>query len=210
MSNIDHYNYHSVGDDWLAAYSSGALTYAQSLLISCQSDMQPGLRRRVERIDEVGGAFLESAEGEALSDSFSDRLARALDKAEKPSVEPVGVEQAEFEWIPNSLHDYFLQTGKSVHWSKVAPGVERMPLSSKGDGRLYLLKVRAGMAMPEHSHSGEEWSLILQGGYHVGDTGYSRGDLHREDENCTHQPVIDDDGHDCISLVYDEGPVKIC
>ncbi|MEO1136951.1 MAG: transcriptional regulator, partial [Pseudomonadota bacterium] len=51
-------------------------------------------------------------------------------------------------------------------------------------------------------------TLILQGGYHVGSKGYVRGDLHGEDESCSHQPIIDDHGEACISLVADEGRLK--
>lgn len=61
--------------------------------------------------------------------------------------------------------------------------------------------------MPEHSHVGEEWTLILQGSYHVGTTQYTRGDLKIEDENCTHMPIIDP-GKDCICLVLTEGPMQ--
>src|SRR5690606_35882118 len=40
------------------------------------------------------------------------------------------------------------------------------------------------------------------------DTGYVRGDLHREDETCLHTPIIDDDKEACITLVAIEGGLK--
>ena len=72
--------------------------------------------------------------------------------------------------------------------------------------RLYLLKAKGGMKMPEHSHKGEEWSLILTGSYSIGDKTYRRGDLHIEDDTVTHAPHIDE-GEDCICLVMTEGPL---
>lgn len=83
-------------------------------------------------------------------------------------------------------------------------------LALMADGRetLYLLKAKPGMKMPKHSHHGEEWALILQGGYHIGAEGYVRGDLHREDGDCTHQPIVDDHGEACITLVASEGGLK--
>ena len=90
-------------------------------------------------------------------------------------------------------------------WKKMGFGVERMPIHNDGGEKLYLLKSRPGLKMPHHSHKGEEWALILQGGYHVGETGFVYGDLHREDETCAHQPVIDDHGQACITLVAAEG-----
>ena len=87
-------------------------------------------------------------------------------------------------------------------------GIARIPLMEENGEKLYLLKSRPGMKMPKHSHHGEEWALILQGGYHAEGQGYIRGDLHREDESCTHRPIVDDDGEACITLVASEGGLK--
>ena len=62
--------------------------------------------------------------------------------------------------------------------------------------------------MPDHSHTGEEWTLILTGSYTVGEKRFTRGDLHIEDETETHAPHIDE-GEDCICLVMTQGPLKM-
>lgn len=202
-------HFYSAEDEWLAAYSAGALSEAKRLVIECQLDVKPALSARVDRMDWIGGAFLESAKGEALSPGFSARLQDAIRTAGAGAAEPRDERDdagpAGENWAPKPLLDFLARSDIALRWRKSGPGVERAVLFEEDGERLYLLKARPGLKMPLHSHRGQEWTLILQGGYHVGAAAYGRGDLHCEDESCTHQPIIDDHGEVCISLVADEG-----
>lgn len=211
MTNQQHQSFHTVDSEWLAAYSAGALSDAKRLLIGCQIALQPRLAASVERIDQIGGAFVETAKGEDLSDRFERNLAAALDRAESapgPAASAATTSRPAEAWMPGPLQDFLDKSEIKLNWRQGGPGVERAPLYEEGGERVYLLKARPGLKMPVHSHAGQEWTLILQGGYHVGGTGYVRGDLHGEDEGCSHQPIIDDHGEACISLVADEGRLK--
>ncbi len=96
----------------------------------------------------------------------------------------------------------------SLRWKKLGFGVSRATIANDNGEEIYLLKAKPGLKIPDHTHQGEKWALILQGGYHVRDTGYGPGDLHRENENCTHNPIVDDHGEACITLVALEGELK--
>ncbi|QJB69473.1 ChrR family anti-sigma-E factor [Parasphingorhabdus halotolerans] len=212
MNSSTQTAFHSVGEEWLASYCAGGLSRAKHLLISCQSALKPELSSRIDAMDQVGGALLESAQGEALS---SDFFARVLDKMESmPVSEEAGASQAQPEnsagksWVPSPLEDFLKNIGQELKWKKLGFGVERASLANDNGEELYLLKARPGLKVPRHTHEGEEWALILQGGYSVGDESYGLGDLHREDESCTHQPIVDDDGEACITLVALEGSLK--
>ncbi|WP_428407863.1 cupin domain-containing protein [Hyphococcus sp.] len=203
------FHFHTAGEEWLAAYSAGVLSEAKSLLLECQIALQPHLAAQLAQIDCIGGEFLESAKGEPLSADFSARLSDAIARAEN-NAHSAGVGEADAArgaegWAPKPLTAFLTRSEISLKWKKSGPGVSRALLSEVNGERLYLLKSRPGMVMPVHSHKGQEWTLVLQGGYHVGQSAYARGDLHCEDESCKHQPVIDDDGEECISLVADEG-----
>lgn len=201
------FHFHTANEEWLAAYSAGVLSEAKCLLLECQLAMQPRLAAQLAQIDCIGGEFLESAKGEPLSEGFSTRLSAAIAQVEKDrhGVEAPRRKDTPEAWAPKPLMDFIKRSEISLKWKKSGPGVSRAVLCENDGERLYLLKSRPGMVMPVHSHKGQEWTLVLQGGYHVGDNAYGRGDLHCEDEHCRHQPVIDDDGEDCISLVADEG-----
>jgi len=81
-------------------------------------------------------------------------------------------------------------------------------LGGRDTERLYLLRAKRGISLPEHSHTGEEWTLLLTGGYEASGVNYTRGDLHISNDEVEHSPKLD--GHeDCMCLVMTEGPLKL-
>lgn len=204
MSNASEHPFVTVGQEWLALYAAGSLSPAKHLIIDCQAAIDPRLRETLHKFDHIGGAFLESAKSEPLTEEFWTRLSNSLDDADASHSE-FTEHDADEPWMPAPLRRFLDASQITVDWKKSGPGVERARLMETENERLYLLKARPGLKMPLHSHRGQEWTLILQGGYHVGDKGFARGDLHGEDETCMHQPIIDDDGEECVSLVVDDG-----
>lgn len=205
-------NYHTVEEEWLVSYCAGGLSPAKRMLLDCQAALNAAFASRVGDIETVGGVLLETAKGEALSDDFMSGLWTKIDDAsaepKKQKMTKESDQAVSDNWIPSPLNALMTQAQKSMNWKNMGFGMARIPILDDGHEKLYLLKSKPGMKMPEHSHHGEEWALILQGGYHVGDQGFAYGDLHREDENCTHQPIIDDHGEACITLVASEGGIK--
>ncbi len=208
MTDQSSQNIHSADEEVMAAHAAGTLPAGQHLVLTCQADLQPDIAQRLAVYDAVGGAVIETAKSEDLSDAFIGRLMEALgDGEETESSIPAAYNTP--AWMPTALSEFMDRADIKLKWRAVGPGVQHAPINtSKSGERIYLLRAAPGTKMPIHSHSGEEWTLILQGGYHVGETGYERGDLHCEDEACEHQPIIDDDGEACISLVVDQGRLK--
>jgi len=204
----------TVDDDWLAMQSAGSLSPFKQLLLACQADINPRLRGALASNDHVAGAMLESAKPADLSDDFMARLNARL--AAGYQVDPAtGTDAATSsetgqnpEWMPAPLSDYLRRSGRRLKWRSAGLGVQQARLGRNNRGeRLYLLRARPGLPVPRHSHSGQEWTLLLAGGYKAGSQQFVAGDLHQEDEACMHDLRIDDDGP-CISLVVDEGKLK--
>jgi putative transcriptional regulator len=61
--------------------------------------------------------------------------------------------------------------------------------------------------MPNHGHAGEEFTMVLAGGYRDAQGSYRRGDVEVADGDVVHQPVADADG-DCVCLVVTRGDLK--
>lgn len=204
----------TVDDDWLAMQSAGSLSPFKQLLLTCQADIHPRLRDAFASNDHVAGALLESAKPAVISDDFLTRLNARLDTEEKArpaasSDKPTGSAETERpDWMPAPLADYMRRSGRPLKWRSAGLGVQqaRLGRSRRGE-RLYLLRARPGLPVPRHSHSGQEWTLVLEGGYKSGSQQFVAGDLHQEDEACMHDLRIDDDGP-CISLIVDEGKLR--
>jgi len=209
MTSLSEHSTARVSDEWLMSYSAGTLSMPKQMVISCQAALKPELARDLSMLDCVGGVTLESAPAAELSDDFLARLTDRLD-ADDEEARPIGTQASASapEWMPQPLSDTLKGADKDLKWRRVGPQVEYAPIySTNNDEHLYMLRAPAGVSLPRHTHQGEEWTLILEGGYHVGEQGYVAGDVHCEDENCTHQPVIDDDGP-CIALIAIEGKLR--
>jgi len=204
------------------AYASGRLSPARHAIIAWQSKTSPDVKSDIAFQDYIAAHLMPESQDVPLSSDFFDRLETRLngDGADDWRVEDIQtlsmptlskLERGEQdgEASPKSLSQDYLARLK---WKTLVPGVSMShvmgPEKAKDGERLFFLKVKGGMKMPVHSHNGEEWTLVLQGGYNVGETQYNCGDLHISNDNDEHAPHIHP-GQDCICLVMTEGPLKM-
>ena len=74
-------------------------------------------------------------------------------------------------------------------------------------GTLRLFKIAPGMAIPLHTHNGNEMTLILKGSYSDELGRFKAGDVADLDNDTDHQPIADTQ-EDCICLIATEAPLK--
>jgi putative transcriptional regulator len=109
------------------------------------------------------------------------------------------------------LRDYLGDAGgdlEALPWRRMGGPVSGITLSRPGAPEtLRLLRIKAGAAVPRHTHAGTELVMVLAGGFkdHVGQ--YLRGDVSVCDGALDHQPVADADG-DCICLSVTDAPLR--
>ena len=181
----------------LMAFSAGSLEEPYAVVVSTHIAMCEACREQVKRTDLIGGALLAAEPGAALSDGALDRLTAALDAAD---VAPVPV--APRSDVPAPIARYLPDGIEGIRWRFSGPGVAvaDLPSSKSAKGRLMLLKVAAGRKVPEHSHGGQELTLILSGAYRDRFGVFASGDIADHDEDVEHQPIAEP-GEDCICLV---------
>ena len=212
MNNRSVHNDHTLDHEWLIEYAAGGLSLAKRVVIACQAALNGDVHKRLRAAEEISASFLETAHGDQVSEQFFDKLHDQLDASAQEYTDEIAERSrssllnADNRWAPGPLSKFIAEMGDRFEWKSVGR-IERAVLGDFDGDRLYLLKARGGTKLPHHSHTGEEWTLVLQGGYHAGGVGFGPGDLHREDADCHHQPIIDA-GEDCISLVADEGRLR--
>lgn len=197
-------------EDIITEYSAGKLSPAKHLMVACQSEISEQVADRVAFQENIAASMIEDGASEALSPLFMGNVLAALPAQDKDVSYPR--REPSQGMAPKSLRHMLGHGLKDMKWKSLVPGVAVHDIlgnrHTKDGDRLYLLKAKGGMKMPEHSHHGEEWTLILSGSYRTGEKQFSRGDLHIEDETETHAPHIDE-GEDCICLVMTQGPLKM-
>jgi len=198
-------------DDIIWEYVAGHLSPAKHAIMSCAIELNESLAESAALQTAMASIFLDEVHAEPLSKLF---IGEALEKipfnpSKFPANDTVRIEDNIAQTPTQTFIDKTVLD--AVQWKSLIPGVAVHDVlgnrKTKDGDRLYLLKAKGGMCMPEHSHTGEEWSLILTGSYEVNGKTYRRGDLHIENETSgVHSPEISE-GEDCICLIMTEGPL---
>ncbi|BAS00182.1 ChrR family anti-sigma-E factor [Blastochloris viridis] len=178
-----------------------------SNLIEAHLELSPRNHGYLRDLDTMGGIMLAEAQPIALT-GRDTWLATIMAKDTLPP-SPIRLEtrQPADPVLPAAIRRLVGRPLADVAWKTVLPGLKECHLGGT-DGEASLLWIRAGRAMPSHSHSGLEATLVLKGGFKDVSGHYERGDIAVADETVDHKPVADDD-EDCICFVVSEGHVKL-
>jgi len=201
---------HHPSETLLTQYCSASLSASLSLAVSIHVDMCPVCQAKVAKIEASNAeqVFSDSIEQsqplEMTSDDISDEQESSLfdfitaDNSidEVYEVEPVAIKVNNHDYqLPRALtrisHGKFTQVGKLAR-SRVA--LEDGPLRSS------LLHIDAGGEIPEHTHTGFEITLLLDGEFSDEEGSYVPGDFIFQDGSHQHTPLTKD-GCLCFTVV---------
>jgi len=197
---------HKLQDEWLLSYAAGALNPGRSLMVASHLAYHDDLQNTVADAEVIGGALLNAMDEAEVNDSVFDQLMSRIEKNPRPEVKPVASTSSAY---PEALTEFIGSDVNSLKWHFMGPGMQQTRLwTGPNDERLWLLRARGGVMVPEHGHNGEEWTLLLKGSYSTELGAYGVGDVDMADEAIVHQPKISPD-EECVCLVFAEGPVHL-
>ncbi|MEM7619349.1 MAG: ChrR family anti-sigma-E factor [Pseudomonadota bacterium] len=201
---------HHPDEATLMSYANGTLKDSLRTLVATHLHFCEACQKEVRLLEELGGALLESVPEVTLSETC---LEKALDCYDAIQLEDGSIshqDEHKLSSLPDVKDDILPPTlsrslGMGVDdipWHFMAPGIRcyKIPLPSKDQGDLRLLKIKPGHSLPEHGHGGTELTLVLQGAYKDEFGTYTRGDIQDVDDEVEHQPVTIGD-EDCICLI---------
>lgn len=97
---------------------------------------------------------------------------------------------------------------KDVKWQRIGYGIQQHVLKhADGASQARLLRIAGGQGVLEHGHSGEEFTLVLSGGFSDGGQSFARGDVEWANDDVVHRPVADE-GEGCVCLAVTSGPLR--
>jgi putative transcriptional regulator len=186
---------HHPSDAILMAYAAGHLPVLHARVLAVHVSACQHCCSRLRCMEEIGGALLEGLSPVAFR---SDALARTLARLGEAPVEPEPVV------VPITLEALAVR-----RWWWLGPGIRLMPLQRRdtSDTRLDLIRVKPGIAMPAHGHTGLETACILQGAYSDESGEYATNDIAEGDGELNHAPVASP-GPDCICLIATTGRLR--
>ena len=203
---------HHPSDPTLASFAAGTLDEGRSLVVATHLSKCPACREAIAAFEGFGGAMLEDAEPLAVDETA---LARALGaiSAHAPATVPATAPAPEPRRsiapelpaaLPAALGAYPMGA-----WRWIGPGVYWRHVGVPADEgtRVFMLKAAPGIVLPDHRHTGIEWTCILQGAFRHQHGRFGEGDFDEADETVEHHPVVEH-GIECVCLVAMQGDIR--
>lgn len=194
----------------LMDYASGALPEPVALLVASHVSLCRDCQAEVRRLEALGGVLFDGLEGETLAPEATDRALARLEVPESLEAEPPAPPSPSRadRLVPRPLRDYLGDDLEALSWKTRASVSEAALLTSFPGFRTRLLRIKAGTALPQHTHEGSEYTLLLAGGFTDASGHYLRGDVAVADPSVDHRPVADE-GEDCLCLAVTDAPLRL-
>lgn len=191
----------------LVEFAAGALSYHETLMISTHISYCDQCRQQVTALECVGGELMNDLPGEPVSDVLLQQCLATLD-ATSDQTEPAPLAQAAPD-VPRPLQRLIRSGYDSLQWRSVLPNVQVYELDQSPSGEtISLYRIKPGAKIPMHTHRGNEYTVIVQGGFSDALGQYGVGDFLLRAGQHEHEPVADA-GEDCICLTVTEQPLKM-
>ncbi len=191
----------------LISYAAGTLPNAISCVVACHLTLCPECSEHARWLGMLGGAMLSKLEAAPADKAFAERAAEHWSPGDLPAFPPPQQASASSPGdavLPGPLARYLGKNAEEIPWKTVVKGVRQHWVKlPKGSGQMRLLRLTPGKLLLEHTHTGMELTLVLQGIYgdHTGE--YLRGDVIEWTEGTLHQPRASGQ-EECICLVASE------
>jgi putative transcriptional regulator len=200
--------HHHPPEDQLLDYAAGSLGEPVGLIVATHLALCPACRRQVQALEAIGGALLDSLPAARADTGGLARLLARLDEPAPAAPPEPALDDATRNLVPAPLRRHLGASLADLPWRRMTGGLDAYELPLERPGfKTRLLRIRAGAAIPRHSHGGVESVLVLDGGFTDEHGHYVRGDFGISDARIVHRPVADPDG-DCLCLVVIEGRLR--
>ncbi len=200
--------HHHPSEEMLLGYAAGSMNEPLALLVATHLALCPTCRREVSAYEMLGG---EELEGQPPVSMASDSLVRVLDLLDEPEAAAQGIERKEPAEgdlrLPQPLRDYVAGSLDGLDWHQRGGIAEASLLPDRNSFKTRLMRIRPRTAIPEHSHHGSEYTLVLTGGFSDHTGHFLRGDVAIADPDVQHRPIADA-GEDCICLAVMDAPLR--
>lgn len=196
-----------------SAYAAGCIDPAFALMLEAQSLMRADVRSSVALSEMISGSFLDAAPAARLSDGALDRTLALIDAMEAPprieraAGQAAGDALSELLSLPEPVRGAAIDAAGKQGWQMMGVGLKRLKLDVGSAMEVELYRINAGSKIPRHSHGGNEFTMVLSGGFSDESGSYGPGDVCVNGPNDTHQPVADED-EVCYALAVRDGGLR--
>ena len=215
-------NYHP-SDELLMQFAAGQLTNALGIQTACHLESCSECQKKVYIYEQLGGDLIDISRRVDVDIEAKSRLLetlhakRAAGELRSSNIEPIEdleplfrqqLEQAD-QRLPKPLRRFVPSYYEHLEWSGISKSIQSydLPFSDKQyTARFY--KIAAGKELPQHTHRGNEFTLVLSGSFSDLSGDYHPGDFVLANSSTHHQPKAHDK-EDCICFAVMDAPLKM-
>jgi putative transcriptional regulator len=198
-------------------FSEGLLSPALSLGVSAHIDMCPHCQRVIDVVEaelsqqwQIDDTIPASAIPTIEDSEFAAMFSQIVDSPEgieisqnppEPATATLTLGEREFV-LPRALQRMANKSGRWQHLGKLW----RAPLALSDEFKASFIYIEGDGQIPEHTHQGTEWTLVLNGSFSDEQGHYQAGDFVRLDGSHKHAPKTSV-GEDCLCFAVVEAPL---
>lgn len=194
-------------DALMAHYVAGSLPEPARVLVAAHLEMKPDNRLMVHDLDRLAGEALELVSPSAISDR-AGRLSAIFGSPSPLPDLPQLSEEAKGAVLPKAVRDFLGFDVADVPWRTKLPGLKEYSLGDIDGCEVSLMWIRAGRALPAHTHRGVELTLVIDGAYTDIRGRFGPGDISIADDSLDHRPIAEKD-RPCIAFAVTDAPIKL-
>ena len=174
----------------LVNFVEGNCLPSLALVVSAHTDMCPKCAKQVNLLQSSIGEDVLNDDVDMKAD-FGSMLAdiTCLPEAERISVSKRELPKIELDgrqfMLPRALGRYAEKTGS---WSHLIGNLWQAPVDMGQIGKANFIYMPKGGRVPEHTHRGNELTLVIDGEFSDGIADYDTGDFIVMNESNTHTP----------------------
>jgi putative transcriptional regulator len=221
-------NYHPA-DELLMQFAAGQLTNALGIQAACHLESCKQCNSKVKMYEQLGGDLIDISAPAKLATDAKSRLLKNLHnlkKAESKSGASIkdtsetdvansldAIYTNQFananQRLPKPLQRFVPDHYDNLPWTGFSKSIQSydLPFSDeKYTARFY--KIAAGKELPQHTHNGNEFTLVMADSFSDLSGDYHPGDFILADTSTHHQPKAHDK-EDCICFAVMDAPLKM-
>jgi putative transcriptional regulator len=193
----------SPSDATLVAYAGGLLRTSQAVVVDVHLSLCPDTLRRLSAFERIGGAVLETIAPVALSNGALARVESRIDAAPLPLPKPANSNT--IDGLPEPLLRFSLGPRR---WAGRGVSYRKVLVPDDGGCHAVLMRVEPGLPLPDHGHSGSEFTCVISGSYSNGDLVFGPGDFETAGPDTHHRPVAGTN-EPCVCVIAVEGGIRL-
>lgn len=194
-------------DELISGYAAGRLPDAVNFIVANHLELSAASVQLAASCNCVGGALIDALPESRVRSDLLDDILKATE--EEIAVETKSSNSSANADLPSLLRKHLDGPVEQLDWREFSGIGEYDLLHCDRDGyHIKLVKVRAGRAVPQHTHDGDELTLILRGAFDDVTGRYERGDLAIANHEVDHRPIADSQV-DCLCLAVSNAPIRL-